>query len=184
MDIECFDKICEEFCFNNINQIPPSMCDTCDGECYEKFIEGNMDKIKLAILCNNGDAIFALGYYYFMKNKNYRKYYKIAVKLGNPVAMYALAEDYWVDHNYDQMEKYLTLAINKGNIDAMRFYADHINNKIGKPHDSIKYYVMAINGGDLTSIYPLSKIISLNDIYSMIIDKESATKYVIEHNIK
>jgi len=73
----------------------------------------------------------------------------MAVDKGNPRAMNSLGWYYYnIEKKYDLSQKYLLIAIDKGNALAMRGFATHYRD--AKKFDLMeKYYLMAIENGDI-----------------------------------
>jgi TPR repeat protein len=101
--------------------------------------------------------IYLYAGYYYKKQKEYdlmKKYYIMAIKLGNSMAMNNLGYYYKEQKEYDSMKKYYMMAIELGNSTAMFNFGDYHEHQ--KEYDLMKkYYIMAIDKGNPSAMYNL-----------------------------
>ena len=95
------------------------------------------------------------------------------IETDNDMLLNIIGDYYHYDRIYDDMIKYYTLAIERGNSDAMcsmgRYYGEyHIQCDIGM---MMKYYMMAIDKDNSEAMYKLGRYYHLNH------DNDKAIKY-------
>jgi TPR repeat protein len=111
-------------------------------------------------LCDFNDPYicFLTGSYYGEIEKNYdqmKKYYLMAIDLGNSDAMNNLAYYYYTKDDFEKMEKYYLMAIELGNSNAMKNLATYYYEK-NNFEKMEKYYLMAIELGNCYAMNSLA----------------------------
>lgn len=116
---------------------------------------------------SNGDLCAAnnLAIYYqkIKDHDNILKYYQMAIEQNNITAMFNLGYYYYKLKNYDMMLKYYQMAVDGKNIYAIKNLAHYYYNIEKDLPNAIKYYLMAIQNGDIISKEVMKKIFKSND---------------------
>lgn len=98
----------------------------------------------------DSDLCTYLGLYYEIKkdNDNMMKYYKMAVDLGNSIAMCYLGLHYKRINDNENTVKYHKMAVELGNVDSMVYLGDYHKDKMDYD-DMLKYYLKASELGSI-----------------------------------
>jgi TPR repeat protein len=118
---------------------------------------------------NEESAFLIKGHIYnkMMDYKNAEKYYLLAVRMGNDLAMEGLGFLYETrKYDYESAKKYYLLAIEKENITAMIRVANLYYKGYLDFQNAEKYYKMAIDKGDSTAKYKLGLLYFSENYYS------------------
>jgi TPR repeat protein len=127
----------------------------------EKNID--IDKFHEKIKHNDVNAMCDLAEYYRDKHDytNMKKYYLMAIKHNNTMAMRELASHYgYVENNFDELQKYYELAIKHNDVEAMYEFAEYCCENINDEEEnalSEKYYLMAIEHNHVEAMYKLAE---------------------------
>ena len=143
---------------------------------YNNIIIDIFNNDNTSFVNQNDPIIFnIIGLYYKQKIKDYeqmKKYYLMAIDLGNSDAMFNLGFYYYNIKDYEQMKKYYLMAIDLGNSYAMYVLGLYYNN-IKDYEQMKKYYLMAINLGNSDAMF------NLGFHYCEIEDYEQMNKYLL-----
>ncbi len=175
IELKNSDAMCELAIFyGNFNCVTKGVYD------FNNMIKYYLMSIEL----NNSTAMYKLGLYYKFKNakntiehknnikykNNMEKYFLMASEFNEIKAIIELCEYYYVNNNYDKMIKYclIGIEINKSYPIFSNMLGKYYKN-IHDHHNTIKYFVMAIEFNDSDSAYELGRYYkSLNDTTNMI----------------
>jgi hypothetical protein len=115
--------------------------------------------------CEDDDYLTYLGFYYSSIKNNKKltlKYYDKAINKGNPHAMYNKAIICMDDKKYDEMIKYLKMAVELSDVESMVQLGDYYLKK--KDYDNMKkYYLMAIEKNNAFAMINLGHYYLKND---------------------